>query len=178
MSDRLWPVTIVNHISVDMPASRDAVWLRICSDYLAGESFKAGGYEVTRLDDPSAVLGGYRLRLERGGAVEERLCYITELDQEARRLSLFVDFLSVPGGFTVCATYQARETGTGACFVLDSHTRTTVPPPPGSGGDLRGLVSELTQTWDAALRSHLEGLRTTFTTSAASGEGGHAVRDR
>jgi len=178
MSDRPRPVTIVNHISVEMPASRDAVWRRICSDYLAGESFKAGGYEVHRLSDPSAVLGGYRLRLERGGAVEERLCYVSELDHEARRLSLFVDFLSVPGGFTVCATYQAIETDAGASFVLDSHTRTSVTHPPGSGGDLRSVVAELTQTWDAALRSHLEGLRTTFTTSRAFGEGGHAVRDR
>lgn len=178
MSKRLAPVTIINHVSVEMPASPVAVWARICSDYLVGDGFKSAGFAVQPLDDPSAVFGGYRLRLERDGSVDERRCYVSELDQEAKRLSLFVDFLSVPGGFTVCVTYQARETATGTCFVLDSHTRTTVTPPPAWNGDLQAVVAELTGAWDAALRSHLEGLRKTLTNSAASGEGEHAARNQ
>lgn len=171
MSDPLVRVTIVNHVSVDMPAPQESVWRRICDDYLAGERFRAAGFKVQRLNDPSAVFGGYRLLRDQEGSVDERLCYVTELCQSARRLSLFVDFLSVPDGFTVYVTYQAKEIAAGASFALDSHTRTSVArPSPGSERDLRAVVAELTDTWDAALRSHLEGLRNAMMNSVTSEE--------
>lgn len=85
MSDRPWPVTIVNHISVDMPASRDAVWRRLCGDYLAGESFKAGGYEVTRLDAPVGGLGQRPGALRRNG--DGSACWSTMTIADSHRLA-------------------------------------------------------------------------------------------
>jgi hypothetical protein len=146
-------VTIVNHAAIDIAASPDALWRAILEDYVTGEKFGSVGYAVEPLDDPAAVLGGYRMRLEQDGAVvDDRIVHVTERDEAARRLSLHADYLSVPGGFEVFATYQAHEVAEGARYTLDCHTRMTVEAPDDGGeADIAATLAGMKAQFGAAL---------------------------
>jgi hypothetical protein len=138
-------VTIVNHITIDIAATRDALWQAILEDYVTGDKFGSAGYAVESLDDdPGAVLGGYRMKLEKDGAVvDDRIVRITERDDEARRLSLCADYLTIPGGFKVCATYQAQDSELGTRYALDCHTLMTLEAPAGgAGSDIPATLAE------------------------------------
>jgi hypothetical protein len=127
MTEQRIPVTVVNHVGVDMAVSPEVVWRTILDQYLTGEQFAAAGYQIEPLDDASTLIGGYRIRLEQDGAVvDDRIARITERDEAARRLSLHADYLSVPGGLQVFVTYQAQEVPGGARYALDCHTAMTV----------------------------------------------------
>lgn len=151
MPEARLPVTIVNHVAIDIAATPDAVWGAILEDYIDGTKFGGAGYAVEPLDDPAAPLGGYRMRLTKDGAVvDDRIVHITERDDAARRLSLCADYLSVPGGLQVFATYQAREIAEGGRYTLDCHTRMTLEPP-ADGGDIATAIAETKGQFDSAL---------------------------
>lgn len=128
--------TMVNHVAIDIAASADAVWREIVALYVEAKKFREQG-AVTTIDDPAAPLGAYKMRIDHGGgAIDERLCQISERDEAARRLSVFADYLSVPGGMQVYATYQALDLGAGrARFAIDCHSRISLAvPPEGAAG--------------------------------------------
>src|SRR5262245_2874640 len=124
------PTTIVNHVTVDIKAEPEAVWRVILDEYVETKKFREQGYAIEPLDDPAFARGGYRMRLEKDGAlIDERNCYFTERDDGAHRLSLFADYLSVPGGLQVYATYGVEPKGEGARYTIHCHSRMSVEAP-------------------------------------------------
>jgi hypothetical protein len=154
-------VTIVNHVAVDIAASPDAVWRAILDEYVEAKKFREV-YAVKPIDDPAAVLGGYRMVAEQDGAViDDRICHITERDNDARRLSLFADYLSVPGGMQVYATYHAQENGSAARYALDCHAHMSMEAPgAGSREEIATAIDGMKAQFDAALIGYLESVKT------------------
>lgn len=152
MSEQV-PATIVNHVAVDIAASADAVWNVILDEYIEANKFRSSGYQIETIQDQAAALGGYRIVYEQDGKVlDERICHVTERDDSARRLSMFADYLSVPGGLQVYATYQARQAPDGATYTLDCHARMNVD----AGAD----IAELTMQFDGGLVDYLNSVKT------------------
>lgn len=149
--------TIVNHVAIDIAAAPDAVWRAIIHEYVGASKF-GEQYAIEPIDDPIAVLGGYRMRLEKDGAVvDERVVHFTEHDDTERRLSLFADYLSVPDGLQVFATYQAHETRGGVRYTIDCHTRTSIEAPAtGAREDIIAAVAKMKGHFDTALTQYLE----------------------
>ncbi|ALJ14453.1 SRPBCC family protein [Sphingopyxis macrogoltabida] len=153
------PVTMVNHVALEMAAAPDAVWREILSDYVEAKKFREFG-TIEPLDDPAATLGGYRMRFEQDGVVDERIVHITERDDTARRLSVMADYLSVPGGMRVYATYHAREAAGGTSYAIDCHTSVKVDAPAGGDGpDLAAAVAEMTSGADVHLNAYLASIK-------------------
>jgi hypothetical protein len=151
------PVTIVNHLGVDIGVLPGAVWQVILDEYVEAKKFR----EIARiepLDDPSAVLGGYRMRLEYEGVVDERVIRFTERDEAARRLSIFADYLTAPaGGMRVWVTYQAQEIPGGSRFTIDCHTGVGIDTPAsGAKADVAAVVAGIKLNFDTALIAYLE----------------------
>lgn len=124
MAEAVIQTTVVNHLMIDIEAAPELVWNHIVETFAEARKWRADGYMVEAIDDISAILGGYRMRLERSGeATDERVVHVTERDGTARRLSLRVDFVSVPHGVTVYATYHAQQAADGTRYAIDCHTR-------------------------------------------------------
>jgi len=124
------PVTIVNHAAVDIAVSPDRLWRLILDEFIEANRWRELGYSIDPIDDPAAVLGGYRMWLERDDKViDDRICHITEIDESARRLSLLADYLSEPGGAMVYVTYHAQEIAGAARYTMDCHTRLGIEVP-------------------------------------------------
>jgi hypothetical protein len=150
-------VTLVNHVAVDIAAPPHVVWLEIVDCFVQGRRWRETDFAVTPIDDPAAVLGGYRMRLERpDGTVDERVVHVSERDGASRRLSLFVDFVSVPDGLLVFASYQAH-----ACaddysrYTIDCHTRMAVD----AQSDIASAVEQMKTHSDRYLTDYLAGVR-------------------
>lgn len=152
------PVTMVNHVALEMAAAPDAVWREILSDYVEAKKFREFG-TIEPLDDPAAIFGGYRMRFEQDGVVDERIVHITERDDQARRLSVTADYLSVPGGMRVYATYHAREAADGTCYAIDCHTQLKVDAPMDERPDLATTVAEMTAGADVHLNAYLASIK-------------------
>jgi hypothetical protein len=148
-------VTMVNHVALDIASSPGAVWRAILDDYVEASKFREAG-AIVPLDDPAAIFGGYRIRLEQDGIVDERIVRITERDEANRRLSVTADYLSVPGGMRVYATYHARATGEGTLYAIDCHTQLTIDQPAdGAAADIAGTLAGMAAGADAHLLTYL-----------------------
>ena len=165
MTERI-PVTIVNHVAVDIARSPDIVWAAILADYVQARKFSAIGYTVQALDEPAAFHGGYRLRFAQDGALlDERLCHITERDAASRRLSMKADCLSVPGGMTVHACYQAQADAEGSRYAIDCFSSLLIDPPDeGSQAAIARVVADMTRQYEAALLGYLQAVKITLET--------------
>ncbi|MDT9598758.1 SRPBCC family protein [Sphingosinicella rhizophila] len=152
--------TIVNHVAIDIDAPAEAVWDVIIEQFVDAKGFRSIG-TVTDLDDLSAPLGGYHIRLDLADdGPDERVARITERNDAARRLSLFADYLSVPGGMCVYATYHAQEVPGGARFALDCHTSVQLDlPADASRADVAATIEERTASYDEALAERLEKMK-------------------
>lgn len=119
------------------------------------------GYSIERSEDPAAVLGGYRMRLEQGGTVlDDRIVLITERDDGARRLSLFADYLSVPGGMQVYATYHAQQSVNGTRYALDCHANRNVETAQGVTQDaIAAAIARMKLQSDADLLEYLQSMK-------------------
>lgn len=153
------PVTMVNHVAMDIAAAPDVVWRAILEDYIEAKKFRELG-AIEAIDDPAAVFGGYRMRFEQNGAVDERIVHITERDDAARRLSAAADYLSVPGGMRVYATYHAQEMAGGTRYAIDCHTQLQVAAPAGDAkAGVAATLAEMTAGADAHLIAYLESIK-------------------
>ena len=155
MTEKIF-VTVVNHLAVDITASPDAVWHAILDEFVDGKKL----WEVIKvepIDDPCAVLGGYRMRREHEGIVDERVIHFTERDDAARRLSIFADCLTIPaGGMKVWVTYQAQEIPGGARYAIDCHSRPSIEAPAsGAKADIASVIAEMKAGSDTALLAYL-----------------------
>ncbi len=116
-------VVIVNHCAIDIACPPSHLWAALTDDYVDGGGFARAGYRIDPLDEPALVLGGYRMRFESEALVDERICRITERDEDVMRLSLQANYLSAAAnGMVVYASYQAVPTGNGVLYRLDCHT--------------------------------------------------------
>lgn len=151
------PATLANHVAVEIAARPEAVWQLIQDEYVAARKFGGGALEW--LDDPAAVVS-YRMRMEHGEAVDERIVRITERDHEARRLSAQADYLTLPaGGMGVWACYHAQEVpgspGT-TRYAIDCHARLGVEVPDGATREqIQAAVLAVKQGFDTALLAYL-----------------------
>ncbi|BBE34209.1 hypothetical protein [Sphingosinicella microcystinivorans] len=156
MNQRI-PVTIVNHVAIDIAVAADIVWKMIIEEIGEARGFRSVG-TVEPLEGVDAPLGGYRLTSrDENGALDERVARLTERDEAARRLSVFAEFLSVPGGMIVYATYQAQDAQSGTRFSIDCHTREEIELPTGaSAADLSAKIAEKTAFYDDALGDKMQ----------------------
>ena len=160
MTEPAAAVTLVHHVAVEIAAPADAVWRVILDEYVEATKFRETGYAIEPIDDACAVLGGYRMRFERDGAVvDDRICQITERDDAARRLSMFADYLSVPGGMQVFATYHAQDVAGGCRYALDCHSRLGAEALAAGGGDIAAAVAGAAAQARAALIGYLENIK-------------------
>lgn len=151
--------TMVNHVAMDMAAPADAVWQAIIDDYVEAKKFREYGI-VEPLDDPAAVFGGYRMRFEQNGVIDERVVHITERDEAARRLSAMADYLSVPGGMRVYATYHAQEIAGGTRYAIDCHAQLSVDMPAGDArAGMAATLAEMTAGADTHLLAYLTAIK-------------------
>ncbi len=122
-------VTIVNHVSIEIDCDARRVWNDIIEYYERGRKFADLGYAVTPLsDDPAALLGGYRIVGRIGDVEDERICRITERDDEAMRLSVRADYLAPSMmGLLVHATYQAVPTPSGTRYDVHAYSTMRFP---------------------------------------------------
>jgi len=151
--------TMVNHVAMDMAAPADAVWQAILDDYVEAKKFREHG-TVAPLDDPAAVFGGYRMRFEQNGVIDERVVHITERDETARRLSAMADYLSVPGGMRVYATYHAQEIHGGTRYAIDCHAQLSVDMPAGDArASAAAKLAEMTAGADTHLLAYLTAIK-------------------
>ena len=149
--------TIVNHVGLGIAVSADTLWQAILDDYVEARKFRESG-AITPFDDPAFPLGGYRLRIDSGGVVDERLIRISELDREARRLSIFADYLTVPAkGMQVLVTYQAQPGPDGARFAIDCHTQLEIDAPAGEAP--AAAIAAMKSGADASLNGYLAAVK-------------------
>ncbi|WP_447761378.1 hypothetical protein [Sphingopyxis panaciterrae] len=156
MTIPLISVTIVNHLGADIAAEPGTVWADIVDMFVEARQWRADGYAIEPVDDPAAVLGGYHMQIEQDGvAADQRIVHITERDETARRLSLFVEFLSVPS-VLVYATYHAQEAPCGARYMIDCHTRMSIEPPvSGSRAAVATAIDGLSNHFETHLNGYL-----------------------
>lgn len=122
--------TIVNLVSIEIDCPEDVLWRYILEEYCDGRKFSRNGYVVVAEAFAGYPLGSYRIRRETSDPIEDdRLCHLTELDADERRLSMLADYLSVPGSMAVYATYEVQNAAGGSRFVLTSHSSIGVPNP-------------------------------------------------
>jgi hypothetical protein len=153
MSQRI-PATIVNHAVIDIAATADAVWGVILEEIFEAKGAREAG-DVVALEDPNVPLGGLLMRMDDGnGVADERIVHFTERDEAARRLSVRADFVSVPGGVRIYASYHAQEIPGGTRFTLDCHTSLELDVPVGS--DAGAAIARETALYDEELKTRLE----------------------
>jgi hypothetical protein len=154
-------ITFVNHLSVDIAVPADVVWREIVDSFVEARRWRETGYAIEPIDDRAAVLGGYRMRLERDdAATDERVVRVTERDDVERRLSLFVDFSSAPDGLVVHATYGARAMGAGARYTIDCYTQMGIRPAgTGSAADIAAAIDEMKNHSGKYLTDYLGGVK-------------------
>ena len=123
---------IVNHAEREIGVSPERVWNEILDHYVEGNGSLESGYVNIPLNNQSAsYMDGYRMvkRDDSGEIIDERRVYFSELDEDARRLSLYVEFLSEAArGMTVHASYQAVPSGSGTIYRLDAYSRQRLDP--------------------------------------------------
>lgn len=153
------PGTLVNHAAADIACPADAVWQALLAEYVHAGKFREHGYAVEELEGPEFYLGGYRLCLEKNNALlDERICRVTELDDVALRLSLCAEYLTVPGGLVVYATYQATPVAGGARCTIDCHSHFGQLPE--ASADRGEAIAGLTKQFQAGLVDYLTALKT------------------
>jgi hypothetical protein len=154
-------VTVVNHEQIELAVAPAAVWTMLVDEYAAGKGFARAGYVIDPLDDPSLTLGGYAMRLERDGLLDERLCRVTERDDAAMRLSLHADYLSAGANNMVTyATYRATPAGDGTLYSLDCHsTLDHAVADGGSREEIATSVAALRTLFDQAVAANLARLK-------------------
>lgn len=149
-------VTIVNHAAIDISVPPDRLWRVILEQFFEAKRWRELGYSIEPLDDPAAVLGGYRMWMERDGkVVDNRVCHITEIAEAARRLSMFVDYLSEPGGAVVFVTYHAQEIAGATRYTMDCHTRLGIEAPSSSEKTVAATLDAIKTNFDTHLAGYL-----------------------
>jgi hypothetical protein len=150
-------LTAVNHVVLAIARTPDRVYREILADYVDGAKFGA----VTPLpdDDLAACRGGYRItaRDGSGALIDDRICYLTERDDPARRISLAADYLvPEPIAMQVHATYQAVPDPIGTLYRVDCHTGMTIELPAGSGRETAAaLVADFERQSEEVVRAYL-----------------------
>lgn len=151
-------ITVVNRAAIDIARPADVVWREILESYVDGRKFGSQGYVIEPLeDDPAAYLGGYRMTLrnaEGGGALDDRVCRITERDEKAMRLSLCAEyFIPAEMKLVVNASYQAFPTAGGSRYELHSYSMLDVAVPAGASDP---SVAQVADQFQSSAAGHLD----------------------
>lgn len=166
----------VNHVTVDVAASADDLWRVIVAEYVEAEKFRDEGYTL----EPLAEMPGYRMYLDRaGGREDERVVHLTEVDDAARRVSLFARYVDDPDGVVaVVASYQAQPTATGCRYALDSHALLELRSDADAAGGadavdeqsaIARILAGLNQEFGDYLADYVDGIRVRVEAAAEQG---------
>jgi len=145
-SDQTIRVTFVNHAQIDIYQKPEIVWRHVKEQLAEGKGFVEQGFVLTPLDDdPAAFLGGYHMIQKKDGqVVDERNAYVTEMDPENYRFSIFADYLPAAfGALKVNAHYRLVPIEGGVRYELDAYSRMSIPKP--SGTDAKAQVAKIVQ---------------------------------
>jgi hypothetical protein len=160
-SHEIVEATAINHSSQEICVAPQKLWQLILDQYLNGGQFSNLGYEISSLeDDLAAFRGGYRMtfRDDKGTIVDDRMVYITERNDAARRLSIFAQYLSPSAnGLEVHATYQAVPSECGALYNLSVHSQMNFPTSSEEGAkpSIQAAVEEMQNMWQKFLDERL-----------------------
>lgn len=152
-------VTSTHRVAVRFECSIDTIWDDIVLGLGRGRRFEEQGYRVAPLDnDPRAYLGGYRMWREAADDPDERLTFISERDDAARRLSLCAYYLGAhTGGTVVNATYSAARNDEGNWYRIDCHAAQDLEIDEGAtAADVAMIMARSKEEMDRYLRSALE----------------------
>ncbi len=160
-------VTIVNHATIDIAVPPEIVWQAIQEHFVDTATLAKAGYSVALLDNPAVPAGGYHMRKEVDGEIDERVVHITENDSAARRLSLFANYRSALDGLLIYVTYHARDTASGACYSIDCHSQLGIAAPAGGAeADVAATIEGLKSQSAEHLMGYLERLKQTLEAQA------------
>jgi hypothetical protein len=151
-------ITTTHHVGVAFRCDAETVWREIGA-LADGSKFARQGFEVEPItDDPRAYLGGYRMVQRHADRIDERLCFVTERDETARRLSVCAYYVgSIAQGVVVQATYSALAGEQGSVYQIDCHGTQDVEIPSGSTtAGIAAMMAASTQAMNEALRAMLE----------------------
>jgi hypothetical protein len=158
-------ITVVNFASIDIACESKRVWRDIVEAFVEGRSLSEQGYLTERLlDDPSALLGGYRVLVTAatGELTDASIVRITELDEDAMRLSLNVHNL-IPRQKAMNVNVSSRAIPIECGTRYETHLHTNFNAVFEFGGDLATTAAEFKQqTADflslrlAAMKARLE----------------------
>lgn len=155
-------VTSTHHVAVRFDCPIEVIWDEIVRGMGGGRRFEAQGYRIAPLiDDPRAYLGGYRMWREGADDPDERLMFISEHDNVARRLSLIAYYMGATARSTVVnATYSAEATAEGNWYRIDCHGTYDLQTSDGvSAAGVAELMAKSQREMDHYLRSSLEAQR-------------------
>ncbi len=155
-------ITTTHHVGVTFACPIETVWQEIL-DLADGRKFERQGFSVEPITgDPRAYLGGYRMVRQQAGGTDERLCFVTERDEAARRLSVCAYYVgTIAHGIVVQATYSALATGPGSVYQIDCHGTQDVEIPDGKTlAEVNEMIEASTQATNQYLRTTLESERT------------------
>jgi hypothetical protein len=152
-------VASAHHAAVRFECSIDVIWDDIVVGLGSGRRFQAQGYRVAPVaDDPRAYLGGYRMWRDGDDDPDERLTFISERDDAARRLSLHAHYLGPNArGTIVNATYSATRDEQGHWYRIDCHATQDIEVDEGvSPADVATIMAKSKEEMDHYLRAALE----------------------
>lgn len=160
MTEHPTEIHFVNHVGIDIDCSIDTVWAAIL-ELRTGSLFSTIGATVEPIvDDPTAVLGGYRVSISdpAGAVLDERLCIVSECDDASHRLSIYATWLGPnKAGVTARVCYEAIEMPDGARYEIHCHVSQPVAIPDAEAREVLAarLETERTES-DSFLRIALE----------------------
>ncbi len=152
-------VTSTHHVAVRFDCPISVIWDDILLGLGSGRQFEEQGYRMAPLgDDPRAYLGGYRMWREETDDPDERLVYISECDDIARRLSLCAYYLGAKArGTVVHATYSAARNNIGHWYQIDCHgTYDLEIDEHSSAADVAAIMIKSKEEMDRYLTASLE----------------------
>lgn len=163
------PMTSTHHISTRFDCPIGKIWDDIVVGLGRGKRFERQGYRIEPIiDDPRAYRGGYRIWRDSPDDCDERLSFITEQDEMAKRLSLCAYYVGGNArGTVVHATYAAIQKDDGNWYQIDCHGTRDLDIEVGTTpAEVAIMMSRSNQEMDRYLRAALESQKAELESSA------------
>jgi len=154
-------ITVVNHADVEIACPPASVWRDMLEAFVHGASLDRQGYRTAPLmEDPAALLGGYRVSLQdaQGQSTDVLIVRITERDDDAMRLGLWVEYLEPAVLAQVVHTgCQAVVVACGTRYYTYTHSTFNVNP--SARDDVAGAAAAFKRTTAASLDERLAAMK-------------------
>jgi len=152
----------VHHLDIDIACSPAAAWSYTIANMAEGGMFAVPGCTVEPIGtDLSAPIGGYRFRIQTAESVDERICRVTERDEEVLRLSLHTEAISAAGrNMVIYVTYHVAPSDAGCRYQVDSHSSLDLDiSDEASPAEIASAIAALRTQFDDGLQASLIGIK-------------------